>query len=466
MADRIESVDATPTKRFLLDIVTRDISIVAAILDLVDNSIDSARELRPDGDFSGIKVAIVATGKEFSIEDSCGGIGVEKAKEYVFRMGRPDDVVSAPGSIGHFGVGMKRAIFKLGSSFIVNSSTEQDDFTIEIDADHWFSAADWSFPMIVHDRRDNAVTGTTILVGDLHPQVIRSFENVEFMAELADELRSRHRLAIGNGLEITLNGSLVEPADSTVAVSDLIEPSIRSFTVEASDGGLLRVTIIAGVSAQLPGDIDEDGEPESQPRAAKDAGWLVFGNGRLLLANDKSRLTGWGSGRKKLPQYHNQFARFRGFVYMQSVDASAIPWNTMKTSVDPDSPLWAQVLEQMIAAARPIIDLLNYAKVERQLATPDMATPIIDALRSSTPINALDAAEAKFSMSMTDLREQFVSDAVFPTPNPEFVGAWKKIAYAVDAEAFSVVVAATGKQSAAEIGRISFDAFYEDIVEA
>ena len=466
MAERIETVDATPTKRFFVDIVTRDISISAAILDLVDNSVDSALAMRPDGDFAGIRVDIVASELEFSIEDSCAGIGVEKAKDYVFRMGRPEEVDSAPGSIGQFGVGMKRALFKLGSSFIVHSATECDEFTIEVDTNSWFSADEWSFPMRVHDFVGTGETGTTIIVNKLQVKVAAAFADRDFLNNLEDELRSRHRLAIGNGLSISLNGVVVKPADSAIAVSDLITPSIRTFTVPGPNDSALVVTIVAGVAANVSSGVDEDGEPENQTRAAADAGWLVFGNGRLLLANDKTRLTGWGSGRNKMPQYHNQFARFRGFVYMKSADANSIPWNTMKTGVDPDSPIWAHVQAQMIESARPIIDLLNYAKLERQLATPSMATPIIDAISAAQPIDALVVVETQFSMSISELREDLTIDPVYPSPNPDLIGSWKKIQYSVESKAFSDVAIALGKDNAAEIGRLSFEAFYEDTVEA
>jgi hypothetical protein len=463
MPDRTEIVDASPTKQFFVDIVTRDISI-EAILDLVDNSVDSARNVHTDGDFSSVKVNIVANSTEFSIEDTCGGIGVEKAKNYVFRMGRPEEVAYSPGSIGQFGVGMKRALFKLGSSFIVNSVTKEDDFSIEIDVTRWFAAHEWSFPMTVHDREPSARSGTTIIVDELHQQVKDSFTDERFQQDLADELRSRHRLAIGNGLQIRLNGDKIQPADSTIAVSDLVKPALRSFTVQTPGGGELSVSIVAGVAPKSLAGIDEDAEPEAQARAAKDAGWLVFGNGRLLLANDKSRLTGWGSGKGKVPQYHNQFARFRGFVYMQSDDANAVPWNTMKTSVDSDSPVWVEVRTQMIGAARSVIDLLNFAKVERQLATPDTATPVLDALSSAVPLDAMSVISAEFSMSMDDLRGDFSVDAAYPEPNPDLVGAWKKIQYSVDSQVFDEVAVATGKQNAAEIGRMSFESFYDEIV--
>lgn len=463
MVDRTELVDASPVKRFFIDILTRDVSLVAAIMDLVDNSIDSARSLRSQGDLSGIKVAIVATPTEFSIEDNCAGIGVENAKSYVFRMGRPDGVDGTPGSIGQFGVGMKRSLFKLGTSIIVESTTATDGFTIELPVDEWMTQEAWTFPMTVHDHSPTDKTGTTIIVDVLQRSVQEAFADEVFMQSLRDELRSRHRLAVGNGLTLILNDEVMPPADSTVAVSDVIAPALRSFTLEV-DGQPLTVRIVAGVAATASTGIDEDGEPESQSRAAADAGWMVFGNGRLLLANDKSALTGWGSGRKNMPQYHNQFARFRGFVYLESEDPGAIPWNTSKTNVDPDSAVWRAVRAAMIESGRDVINLLNQAKAERQVASPSDATPTLDALRAAHSVDAPTAfttVEVRYSMMMAELREDVAVAASFPAANPHLAAAtWKKIQYTVESEAFYDLVAAVGTDNAAEIGRQSFDEFH------
>ncbi|WP_164486865.1 ATP-binding protein [Plantibacter sp. PA-3-X8] len=465
MTDVLELIDGSPTKRFFIEILTRDISITAAIMDLVDNSIDSANEMRPDGRLDGLSVAVVASASEFSIEDNCAGIGAANAREYVFRIGRPDGIDPSPESIGQFGVGMKRALFKMGSAFVVESTTMEDCFTVDVNTNTWMSDEHtWTLPMTIHGTFDQQ-PGTTIIVDGLYPQVRDAFSSQTFLDELAEELRSRHRLAMGNGLRITLNGSPLTAADSMVATSDLLRPAKSSFVVATPGAGELSVRIVVGVAPSGSNGVDEDAEPEEQSRPAADAGWLVFGNGRLLLANDKTRLTGWGSGRTKIPQYHNQYARFRGFVYMTASNAAAIPWNTMKTTVDPDSPIWHQVLERMISSARGVIDLLNQAKGERRLATDDMVTPTLDAIRSAIPVNASSLLEVEFSMSIEDLRSGTSVGAVYPAANPELAEAWKKIQYTVLVRNFDELASALGMNNAAEIGRQSFDAYHAANVE-
>ncbi|WP_223587341.1 ATP-binding protein [Microbacterium sp. OVT16B] len=460
MADTTELIDGSPTKRFFIEILTRDISITAAILDLVDNSIDSARMMCPDGALGGLRVSITANSSEFSIEDNCAGIGAANARDYVFRIGRPDDIAPSPESIGQFGVGMKRALFKIGASFAVESTSSADSFTVDVDTQAWMrDESSWTLPMTVHEPSLGS-TGTTIIVDRLYPQVAEAFSSESFLSQLAEELRSRHRLAMGNGLTITLNENELKSADSMVAMSDLLRPAVSSFTIPTPNAGDLSVRIVVGVAPTGLHGIDEDAEPEEQSSPAADAGWLVFGNGRLLLANDKSRLTGWGSGRAKIPQYHNQYARFRGFVYMTAHNAGAIPWNTMKTTVDPDSPVWSQVLTHMITTARGVIDLLNQAKAERRLATDDMATPTLDAIRSASPVDAGTYIDVQFSMSMEDLREGISVSAIFPAADPELAEAWKKIQYTVLMQTFDELASALGLSNAAEIGRLSFDAFH------
>ena len=57
-------VNANPTKEFFISMLTRDIDIKAAILELIDNSIDGAKRLRPDGDYSGLFINIKYEGLE------------------------------------------------------------------------------------------------------------------------------------------------------------------------------------------------------------------------------------------------------------------------------------------------------------------------------------------------------------------------------------------------------------------
>ncbi|NCC51827.1 MAG: hypothetical protein EOM20_11495 [Spartobacteria bacterium] len=110
-----KNIDVTPTKRFFVDMFIRDIPLEQAILDLVDNCVDGAKSYS-DGSLEGFEIEINFDANKFSIIDNCGGFNRETAREYAFRFGRPEGHKTGNNSIGQFGVGMKRALFKFGHS--------------------------------------------------------------------------------------------------------------------------------------------------------------------------------------------------------------------------------------------------------------------------------------------------------------------------------------------------------------
>lgn len=114
-------VNANPTKQFFISMLTRDIPLDRSILDLVDNSVDSANE-KQILDTGVIKISM--SEERFIIEDNCGGFSRSDAIKFAFRFGRdPTDNRDTPHSVGQFGVGMKRTLFKLGDNFVVKSTT-------------------------------------------------------------------------------------------------------------------------------------------------------------------------------------------------------------------------------------------------------------------------------------------------------------------------------------------------------
>src|SRR4051812_11647757 len=107
MADKpIPQVDASPTKEFFIEMLTRDIELVPAITDLVDNCVDGARRLRTSDDYNGLFVRLVVEPSQFIIADNCGGIDLDLAEKYAFRFGRASGMERTDRSIGQFGVGM------------------------------------------------------------------------------------------------------------------------------------------------------------------------------------------------------------------------------------------------------------------------------------------------------------------------------------------------------------------------
>lgn len=59
--------------------ITRDISIEDAIVDLLDNSIDGANRIN-SAIYDGLWIKLTINDKEFSIEDNCGGFLLRQLK--------------------------------------------------------------------------------------------------------------------------------------------------------------------------------------------------------------------------------------------------------------------------------------------------------------------------------------------------------------------------------------------------
>jgi hypothetical protein len=81
-------VTASPGKAFFVEMLTRDIELKNAILDLLDNCIDGILRqfknqrkeelLKSDKPYDGYWAKITANPTKFSIEDNCGGIPMVK----------------------------------------------------------------------------------------------------------------------------------------------------------------------------------------------------------------------------------------------------------------------------------------------------------------------------------------------------------------------------------------------------
>lgn len=339
-------IEASPTKEFFIYMLVKDIGLRRAILDLIDNSIDGARRLRVDERLDGLWVRIEIHPTHFKIMDNCGGIPVDIARQYAFRFGRPTDMEPTRRSIGQFGMGMKRAIFKLGTLTEIESITKSSRFLVEVDVDQWKSVPEWEFQFkeLEDDTaNDLDLTGTKITVKSLHLAVANEFTLENFITQLRNELESAYSQFIAQGLSITLNGIPVDFSPTELLSSNDLRPAFQELSMNHSEA-LLTVKMFVGIGKSEP----------------QDGGWYIYCNGRLVLGPDQTNVTGWGEkGANSIPKYHNQFARFRGYVFFDSDEASRLPWNTTKTGVDSDSPQFKAVRQKMLVMARPVIDFLN-----------------------------------------------------------------------------------------------------------
>ena len=130
----VEEVSLVPTKAFFVNMLTKDIQLEDAVLDLLDNCVDGAlRSAKtptdPDKPYAGYFAELSFAGDRFSIKDNCGGISND-VRDSAFRLGRPpmDHTDENLPTVGTYGIGMKRAIFKLGYDCLIESHTATSGF--------------------------------------------------------------------------------------------------------------------------------------------------------------------------------------------------------------------------------------------------------------------------------------------------------------------------------------------------
>jgi hypothetical protein len=359
---------ANPTKAFFVKMITRDITLEDCILDLIDNSIDGAWRCegsRPMGladgaDLSKYEIAIDASPDWFSIRDNCGGMTLEDAIDHAFSFGRraldePDDY-----SIGVYGIGMKRAVFKLGSDIRIRSTYAEKDgtrqpFAVPIMVTDWLAndSPPWDFDIVEDEPLEN--DGVHIVVAALTAGAANSFGNPAFVQNLRRTIARDYSLHLNRGLKILINGAEVAGWKIELRQSDDFKPMRLEYEDEL-DGEEVSIEVIGGMAAPPP----ESSDPDEEDDGDKRFGWYVVCNGRIVLAADKTTVSGWGAD--DWPQWHRQYSGFIGIILFTAAKAAALPMTTTKRSVDLSSEIYRRARPHMREVSRRWIDYTNQRK--------------------------------------------------------------------------------------------------------
>jgi hypothetical protein len=350
---------AFPRKRFFQEMFVRDISLEDCILDLIDNSVDGLLRSR-NIHLSSLVVStcdaflmnkqlpainIHYDGSRFSIDDKCGGIPFKHALEEVFSFGHGVDFKG--GQLGVYGIGLKRAIFKLGKFLNMESRSIDKGFSVQLDIDKWIEnddgIRDWTIPICekpsIRTIRDGY---TRIVITRLNPEVINRMNDPTFATLLQNRIAETYAYMLGRCVNIFVNGLKVEPKEIPIGESEEITAGHDEFSIEGT-----KVSLFAGLAARgAKGEWSLDR-----------AGWYVFCNGRNVVFADKSDLTGWGFG--GIPSYVSKYRGFVGLAFFESSDPSILPWTTTKRGLNRESSVYQQTLVRMRLLCRPIIDFLN-----------------------------------------------------------------------------------------------------------
>lgn len=349
------TVDASPTKQFFMKMLTRDIELKDAILDLLDNCLDGvirSKKNHPSQTddktyYRNFRADISVSETKFSISDNCGGIKRSIAENYAFCMGRkensPDEDLN---TVGIYGIGMKRAVFKMGKKAEICTRHKNDCYRVTVNPD-WESRQDWTFPIENISPDSFRTDGTTITVEDLHPDIQYHWSDARrsgFINELIKTIEQHYMLILQKGFVVTVNGKQIAPKAMDILFEkgkNTLQPYFYKKTYKKEE---VKADLMIGFYSRSPGERDEDDYAESV-RTSDQAGFTVVCNDRVILYNDKTHRTGWGEA--GVPQYHTQFIGIRGIVFFYSNKPQNLPMNTTKREIDLSSPVYADIKEKM-----------------------------------------------------------------------------------------------------------------------
>lgn len=295
------------TKEFAIGAMIKDVTIKAAIFDLIDNSIEAATI---NCGVRGHIISIITTNDEFKIFDDCGGFEPDKIND-IFKIGYRN------GSSG-FGIGMKRAIIKLGNKASFISLNANKSFNIYFDINNCKNA-EWDLKVNEIKREPENSFGLEISILQLNSEVKKYFKRGG-CNELGQAISRRYRSFINNGLIIKLNGNTV-PKYKIKEEADKISPIyIINENVE------VQIKLYSKISS------------------TEESGWDVFINNKCVCERNKSNEIQWNRIKK---QSGYSYKRFVGEVFITGINVRELPVTSTKDRIDFDSDIMREVIRYM-----------------------------------------------------------------------------------------------------------------------
>jgi len=405
-----DAVSTKPVKRFFVEMLTRDISLEDAILDLLDNCVDgiqrnlTAKKRNSAKPYDTYRVDISIDGAEFRISDNCGGIPWSE-HDRAFRMGRPRQSVSSSHSnallVGAYGIGMKRAIFKMGLSAKILTKTTQDDYEVVIPKNWSEEEENWDLNVVVPNKKLTS-PGTQITIKDLTKSTADRFKSTSFFEILIEKIETHYAVILTKGLAVAVNKKLVSPKRIAVKFAEIKakeKTAIRPYIFRSEVEENLEVFVAVGIREPIPDAEVILSEQEATTFSTDYAGWTIICNDRVVLYCNRDELTGWGTA--NIPRYHTQFIAISGFVEFKG-DPAKLPTTTTKRGLEFSSSIYQQVLNRMREGTRMFVDYTNWWKQSEPTAR-EQVLPLPSKTLSELKT---DSQPLKFSSAKTGLKGQ------------------------------------------------------------
>jgi hypothetical protein len=295
---------------------------------------------------------------------------------------------------------------------------------------------EWDFDIEGSDDLEEA--GVRITVEGLTDSTARSFASPRFIQNLRRSIARDYALHLHRGLTIEVNGAPVQGWLIELRQGGEFSPMKAEFS-EQVNGEVVNIEILAGMMAPPP----DDSEPsENFDEALNTSGWYIVCNGRIVLAADKTAVSGWGS--LGWPQWHPQYTGFLGIILFSSRRADLLPLTTTKRSVDETSVIFRQYRPNMREVSKEWINYTNHRKRDREEAI----------------------AKEQAAKAVTIFDVQGHTDLELPKVAPKKSVPQANVLYTVPKHRLRNLASALGNINMAykDVGIKSFNYAYEDLV--
>mgnify|MGYP003945501897 CR=1 FL=1 len=374
-------IDTGVNPNFLESTLTEDINPLASIFDLIDNSIDAARdhllqskhatdEYGLPADYSGYKIHIRIDSDSIRILDNCLGIEEEVLSKKIFLIA---DTSNHSFGIGHYGVGLKRALLKFGSNYALSTDTGRAAFKARFDRQSFGGSRNKKINADAYSS--NKLRKALFCISKLKPEVKYEISSNQWFDNAITEFSTRYAIFVSKGLQITVR-SLIHHKFCEVGV---MLPKLRT------NGNFPPIKknpmTIEGVQVYIESGIHEKYYFPTEPgysltinrSLTKYFGLYFICNDRVIVASSLSPSHGWTA------IWHSEYNGFVCVVRFVSENSGKMPWNTAKTEMRTDSTIFLKAKAQL----QPSADF--YRKDIKRRYPSKKKKPNNDGVKPSTP---------------------------------------------------------------------------------
>lgn len=401
--------DTSPDKAFTIDTFTRDASVQECIFDLIDNSIDAARKKLHENnkliiddnglvsDYSGIKIKVLINQQCISIEDNCSGMEPSEIRNGILRFGQPS---KAEYSIGLYGIGLNRAIYKLGNKTNIVTETKTDKSQVKINMEAYRKEqSKWLIP--ASTLPTTGQTGTELSISDINNEVEHILADTEFVNKMKSEASKRYSNFILKDLQLEINAELIKAQKIQIRADGPLSPLRKTYT--AKNG--VRIKIIAGQHIKHRFTNENGFNKKINKEIVGDYGWSIICNDRVVIKSNKESKTGWEK------HWHTEYNGFVGVVEFIAKDGRTLPWNTSKSDINFSNSAYQSAIEDMRSFTNEWRKHGNLAKKLR-LANQPLNSPPARTSKTATKKN-----QSKTITSKPKTTVQPVAPTIKPNKN-------------------------------------------------